>query len=149
MKERVPSARPITTAVLRAHALRFHKRSVDGSGKADAYATGHPADVVWGVVYEIDGAEKGKLDKVEGLGSGYAEKTVAVEAPDGAEHEAEVYFATNIDTSLVPYGWYKRYVLEGARQQGLPDHYVDGIEAQESQNDPDQERACKHLAVEC
>jgi hypothetical protein len=45
--------------------LRFHKRSKDGSAKADAFRTGSCGDVAWGVVYELPVSELRQLDKVE------------------------------------------------------------------------------------
>ena len=48
LKARVPSADLMAVVQLQAHALRWHKRSVDGSAKANALATGRDQDVVWG-----------------------------------------------------------------------------------------------------
>lgn len=73
---RVPSAKPLFVSPLYGYRLRFHKRSSDRSGKADAEFTGNQADVVWGVVFEIDGHEKSNLDQAEGLGRGYDEKEI-------------------------------------------------------------------------
>jgi hypothetical protein len=58
LRKRVPSANPIITAKLQNHSLRFHKRSDDRSGKCDACFTGEAADIVWGVIFDIDAAEK-------------------------------------------------------------------------------------------
>jgi len=150
LKGRVPSARVVTVASLAGHALRFHKRSrLDGSGKADAYETGRATDEVWGVVYEIDPAEKPDLDKAEGLGAGYDEKTVTLESDDGREIVALAYVATDIDPDLVPYGWYKAHVVRGARQHGLPEEYVRRIEVQASSDDPKQDRVRRERSVEC
>ena len=38
--DRAPSVELVGTAVLEGHALRFHKRGADGSGKCNALATG-------------------------------------------------------------------------------------------------------------
>jgi gamma-glutamylcyclotransferase len=51
--DRVPSARYEFVASLSGHALRFHKRSSDGSAKADAFFTGEEKDKVWGVVVDV------------------------------------------------------------------------------------------------
>ena len=58
---RVRSTRVLTVARLEGHALRFHKRGRDGSAKADAWSSGDPRDVVWGVVYELATADKATL----------------------------------------------------------------------------------------
>jgi len=57
LRERVPSARFVSIATLHAHELRFHKKSVDGSGKCDAYATQNNEHAVIGVVCEIKESE--------------------------------------------------------------------------------------------
>ena len=39
LRERMPSCKPLGIAKLPGHALRFHKRSKDQSGKCNAFAT--------------------------------------------------------------------------------------------------------------
>ncbi len=79
LRERVPSAAAIGIGRLVGHALRWDKRSGrDRSGKCDAEATGRQEDVVWGVLFELDPDEKLALDRAEGLGVGYLDKTVQV-----------------------------------------------------------------------
>ena len=134
---RVPSARAVSVAELRGHTLAFHKIGKDGSAKCDAAYTGKSTDVVYGVVYEMLSFEKSTLDKIEGLGNGYEEKTVVVTFENGDELEPVTYCATNIDVSLKPRDWYVEHVLRGAREHGLPVAYVGGIEAIESIPDPE------------
>ncbi len=147
----ISSARFVAVAVLREHDLRFHKRSLDGSGKADAYRTGSSSDVVWGVVLEMNEEDKAKLDRVEGLGHGYAERTVGVEDSSGGRHGARVYLAqgSSVDPSLRPYSWYKRLVGDGARANALPPYYVERLAAVESWEDPDSGRAAKAQGIAC
>lgn len=144
---RVDNARAIGTFRLDGHVLRFHKVSVDNSGKCDAYETGSDSDFVLGVLYEIEDSEKQHLDDAEGLGGGYAEKCVNVTGPSGRRETAVVYYATCIDESLRPYTWYKRHVLEGAREAGLDAGYVSIIEAQPAVEDPRRERERKQLEI--
>ncbi len=61
LHERAPSARIIGTCSISRHDLRFHKKSKDNSGKCDAYETGDVNDVIFGVLFEIDGSEKSAL----------------------------------------------------------------------------------------
>jgi gamma-glutamylcyclotransferase len=139
MKLRVPSARVFSIGVLARHVLRFHKKSRDGSGKANAYATQSDVEEVWGVVYEINENELAALDEAEGKGHGYDRREVCVTVPKGDKIVAWVYTANgeSIDDSLRPYGWYKRFVVEGARQHGLPSPYVESIESAGAVDDPD------------
>lgn len=146
LQDRVPSAQFVAIATLPAHRLRFHKVSRDGSGKCDAEETGNPEDSVIGVVYEILDDEKTALDRKEGLGSGYDEKEVEVTTDQG-RLTALIYFATNTDSQLKPYRWYKEHVLIGARKNGLPSEYIAQIEAMEAIEDPDTERHDRELAI--
>ena len=93
LRRRVPSARPLFVTKLDGHKLKFHKRSVDGTGKADAFETGQQADVVWGVLFDLDEKDKTALDDAEGLGEGYAEKTVVLRDCGEREYAASTYVA--------------------------------------------------------
>ncbi|MDX1459036.1 MAG: gamma-glutamylcyclotransferase family protein [Marinobacter sp.] len=146
LQARVPSARFVTTAELRAHRLRFHKAAMDGSAKCDAEETGNPEDRVLGVVYEIDDAEKPDLDRHEALGRGYDEKHVELISGKGLLG-AWMYYATRINESLYPFHWYKDHVLTGAREHGLPADYVAEIETVISIDDPRPGRHARELAI--
>lgn len=127
MKERASSARLIAPALLERFALRWHKRSDDGSGKCSIEETGRREDFVWGVLYELNAMDKTKLDKIEGLGKGYGERRVMV-LSDGKTLSAVAYYATSVDPHVRPYDWYRELVIAGAREQGLPPEYIQGLE---------------------
>lgn len=120
--ERAPSARVVAVGLLAGHALRWHKRGRDGSGKCDAFATGNPRDFVHGVVYEMSGGDKTALDRVEGFGVHYFEKPVSVLCREGGSIDAVTYVANprRIDAALLPTREYKAWVITGARQHDLP-----------------------------
>jgi gamma-glutamylcyclotransferase len=145
LKARVPSAAVIGTGVLRGHRLVFHKVSNDGSGKCDV--TESESDDVMGVLYEINEIEKLALDRVEGLNHGYDEKAINVELTSGEVVSAVTYFATNTDPGLRPYTWYKRHVLEGAREANLPSEYTSVIEGISAIEDSDKLREASELAI--
>jgi len=130
------------------HALRFHKSGRDGSGKADAFATDDAADTVHGVVYEMSADAKRRLDRFEGLGVDYLEKEVAISTAGGSVNSS-VYFAhpARVDPSAVPYDWYLRLVVDGARRHRLPEAYVERIAAQVPLRDPDRDRATRALEL--
>ena len=48
-----------------------------------------------------------------------------------------------IVTSLVPYTWYKDFVISGAREHGLPREYIRILESQDADADPDPDREQK------
>jgi hypothetical protein len=129
--------------------LRFHKRSADGSGKADAEYTGDPQDSVWGVAFDLESSEKPALDKAEGLGAGYSEKMVTITDHQGEQHAALIYYADNKDPSLKPYSWYLRFVVDGARQHDLPADYIAALEDVDCAVDPDKDRDRANMRVRC
>lgn len=138
--ERVPSAERIGVFSLKKHDLAFHKSSKDGSGKCDAYFTGNMEDNIFGSLFEIDENEKRSLDRAEGLGYGYDEKTVQVEDGQGNFLEAITYVATDINESLVPYSWYLNHVVVGAKETGVPVSYLEKIQAVTTIEDSNKER---------
>ena len=120
----------------------YHKRSIDGSAKADAFHTGDHSDRVWGVVLEISRNEKPWLDRHEFLGVGYDEETVDVRLEDRSTLSARIYVARRdaIDPTLQPYSWYHDFVIRGAQQHGLPHEYVSFLREFNPIRDPDIDR---------
>jgi len=131
----------VTAAVLKEHTLKFHKKSKDGSGKCNAYYTGSKQDEVIGVVFDIHCKEKPNLDGAEGICRGYHEKRIYLESADGII-EAFMYEADSwaIDDFMRPYTWYKDFVVQGAREHGLPEDYIRQIEAVPADQDLDESR---------
>ncbi|MGD2115279.1 MAG: gamma-glutamylcyclotransferase [Acidobacteriota bacterium] len=160
LARRVPSARPLGAARLPGHRIAFHKRGHDGSGKANITPTGRPDDLVHGVLFELAAAERPILDRIEG---GYERRTIRVHAPalsalstvptlpDGAHGPvpALTYISGGrfLDDALLPFPWYKAFVVEGAREHGLPPAYVGRLAAVGVIRDPDPERARRNRAI--
>jgi len=147
LQARVPSAAFVTVATLEAHALRFHKVGRDGSAKCDALHTGDPADQVIGVVFRIHPSEKHHLDSAEGLGNGYEHKQISIVTPEQATLDAFTYYATEVQTNLQPFCWYREHVLRGCSENRLPAHYTQVIEKMGVVTDPDGERRLMELAI--
>lgn len=144
---RVPSAKFVVTAVLPGHELYFHKKGQDGSAKCDAFETQSVENSVNGVVYDIAKSHKARLDRLEGLGQGYEEKTVEVVTPSSEVLVAYTYYATFIDRTLKPYHWYKHHVLTGAMEYELPESYIDKLRNVEAVKDPDLRRHTIEMAI--
>jgi hypothetical protein len=125
LRKRMPSCKPLGIAKLPGHALRFHKRSADKSGKCNAFASGNN-NIVVGVLFSFDPAERAKLDEAEGVGRGYEHAMVTVINEKGRRRKVLTYLATPdyIDDSLKPYSWYKDLVVAGGREHGLPPEYI-------------------------
>ncbi len=146
LKARTPSATPLGVGQLKGYRLKWHKAGTDGSGKCDVKHTGHDGHVVWGVLYTLQAAEKPLLDQVEGLGFGYTEKCAGIIIGDETV-EAWFYVAIETDPSLMPFHWYKAFVVEGAREHRLPQDYIAALEAIDSMDDEDEARAALNARI--
>ncbi len=134
-------------AVLSGHRLVFNKKSTkDHSGKANVEP--HAASNVWGVLYAISKADLDRLDKGE---AGYRRIQSHVQTQDGTSIDAWVYVASAPDSDpvLQPYTWYKRFLVEGAREHSLPADYIAALDRIEAIPDPDPGRDLKRRALEC
>ena len=147
LKVRVPSTERLGGGTLKAHQLRFHKVSHDGSSKCDAFQTDNEDDFIIGSLYQIDEDEKTALDQVEGLGHGYEEKVVRIENQRGEIFDAFIYYATNIGSSLKPYAWYVNHVIIGAKEINVPLYYLNAIQAIECIEDPNKHRDSEQRAI--
>jgi gamma-glutamylcyclotransferase len=145
MRTRVPSAKPVASGYVDHRQLVFHKRSEDGSAKADAVFTAVSTDRVWGVVYRLQSEEKPALDQHEFLGIGYDHEEVNVVLEEGSL-KAWMYVARRgaIDPALLPYSWYLDYIIHGAYEHQLPDSHIDYLMDFESLVDPDSTRHARN-----
>ena len=147
LRARVGHVGIVGVCMLVGYDLRFHKKSLDGSAKCDAFRTGDPEDRIQGVVFELDTDEIAMLDRFEGVGDGYQRETVVVVDAGKMTLEAFTYTATRIADSLQPFSWYKHHVLVGARSAGLDSDYIASIESIPDQADPDRARAAREMSI--
>jgi cation transport regulator ChaC len=129
MKSRTGSALPGLKAQLQGYRVEFNKRGRDGTGKANIVPD--EASTVWGVVYECSPNELEKLDRYEGVDSGhYVRKAVVVQLENGEQIDAITYVAGErfIGDSLRPSPEYLQTILDGAREHGLPDWYIERLQ---------------------
>lgn len=147
LSDRISGLSKIGIGTLNDHALEFHKASQDGSAKCDIAITELNNSIVIGIVFEFAVDQLEKLHKVEGHGKGYESKYVSISLDDGSELEALTYFATNIDKRLKPYHWYKHHVVYGAIESGLPDWYIERLEAVDSVDDIDPAREFEQMSL--
>ena len=144
---RVSTEGPGRAALLCDHLLLFNKKSVnDKSGKANVAA--RAGSDVWGVLYTIPDSDLGKLDKGEG---GYRRVRLSVRQTDGTSTDAWVYVAKKPDNdpALRPYTWYKRFLVEGAREHSLPAEYIANLESIIAVQDANVERDREKRALAC
>ena len=105
--------------------LCFNKRS--HKYRFAANIVEHVGTEVWGAVYDITAGEIERLDGHEQVHSGhYRRQVVRVETDNDSTVAAFVYRATpEFEVAPgIPSHDYLRYLLSGARELGLPDHYV-------------------------
>lgn len=132
LSRRLATARLLGTSFLDDWSLRFHKRSVDGSGKCSIQ---NGSSGVHFAIYDISEADRQLLDTIEGVGSGYSE--ISIDVPGFGPCFSYAASDTHIDDSLIPYDWYKKLVLAGARAHGFPAAYIEKILSVASRRDPD------------
>ena len=130
MRERVPSARPRGPARLEGWRLAIDKPGRDGTAKANLRRA--VGDAVWGVVYALDPADWPALDACE---RGYDRIEVTVLLADTATRAA-TYVSSLCSPDRVPSRSYKRCLVQGAREHGLPAHWVALLEALPECDDP-------------
>jgi len=102
------------------------------------------------VLFEIAHKDLTALDKAEGAGYGYERVTVRIQVAKGNDLiDAYSYLATEIDSTLRPYSWYKALVMAGAAQHGLPEAHRLEISALDATDDTDLERTsrCDAIAI--
>ena len=146
LKARTPSARKAGNAILSRFALAWHKIGIDATGKCDVVFTGRPTDRVHGVAWAIRRSEMPALDYHEELDTGYYACNVPIII--GAQKRlARTYRAIPVDPALKPLDWYKRFVVEGAREHGLPDDYVARLALTPALADANSGRRSRNLRV--
>ena len=60
---------------------------------------------------------------------------------------AVAYFADKKNPHLLPYHWYKAFVVAGAEEHGLPKEYIAKIRKVISQTDSDDKRRLENEAI--
>lgn len=148
LRRRVPSSRPLGTAVLPDHALRFDKRSVsDGSGKCRIAA--QTGSRVHGVLFSLRADERPNLDAAESLGVGYFLEHIQVLTAQGEPVRAFTYVANpeRVDATVQPFCWYRDIVAAGARFHAFPQDYIEAIARRPVWEDPDPERRARQQAL--
>jgi gamma-glutamylcyclotransferase (GGCT)/AIG2-like uncharacterized protein YtfP len=131
MTERVPSARIVAAARADGRRLSLGKQGRDGSGKATLIDS--PEAFVWGVVYAIDPRDWRRLDRFE---HGYARVSVLVTWERERHVAATTYVAPEAAPDPTAFDWYKRLIVDGAREHGLPAAYVAELERLPERHDP-------------
>jgi len=122
MRARISSARAVGTAWVDGQRLSLGKAGRDGSGKATLVTD--PDARVWGVLYAIDPAHWKRLD---GFEPGYTRVALVVTTERRVRMQASTYVAPETASDPVAFAWYKRCIVDGAREHDLPAQYVEDL----------------------
>ncbi|WAR13131.1 GGCT-like protein [Mya arenaria] len=149
LKERLqlanPSASFISTAKLQGHAIAFN--SIGKDPRSSRWKGGvativeHLEQEVWGCVWRLDAEHRESLDKQELY---YRVKDVDVVAPDNAKFTCITYYLPGHYFDLKefdhrPSPMYLDVIIRGARQNRLPDTYLQALETIEHNGHLDNE----------
>ncbi len=121
-------------AALSGFRLVFDQRGIPFLEPAFASVVPSPDSVVHGVLYTLEPDSFIKLDRVEG--SPYRLRSLRVEGIELGAVSAAVYQTRRPGPERRPSARYLKLLCEGAREHGLPGHYVRALEAHPSVNVP-------------
>jgi gamma-glutamylcyclotransferase len=123
MKRWCPASRFLKPAVLEGFRFVYDGFSVSWDG-----ATGNivqsVTESVWGALYEITERDRLTMDAFEGYPRNYDHKDVDVRDREGKIDRAMTYFRTGRALGK-PHPDYERIVIDGAKECGLPDDYIE------------------------
>jgi len=107
--------------------LELRRRSVRWkAGAADVVEA--PGEEVWGALYELPGLTLAGLDEKESAGVGYRRSVVRVHLNGDEAFEAYTYEVIEKAPEEIPCAEvYADLILTGARECGLPEHYVERL----------------------
>lgn len=123
LRELAPSAIARGAAHAPGFALRIDKRGVDGTAKANLHPA--PGSVVWGAVYALDRADWPRLDARE---RDYARIEIEIVHGD-TRTLAQTYRSDRLTEDAVAAAWYKRLIVDGAREHALPPDWCAWLES--------------------
>ena len=123
MKRWCPASRFLRAAVLDGFRFVYDGFSVTWDG-AVGNIVKSDNERVWGALYEITERDRLTMDAFEGYPRNYDHRDVDVKDREGAVYRAMTYFRTGRPLGK-PHPDYERIVIDGAKQCGLPDEYID------------------------
>jgi gamma-glutamylcyclotransferase (GGCT)/AIG2-like uncharacterized protein YtfP len=123
MKRWCPASRFLKAVLLRGFRFVYDGFSVTWDG-AVGNMVASDTESVWGALYEITERDRLTLDAFEGYPRSYEHKEVEVRDRDGNVYRAMTYVRTGRALGK-PHPDYERIVIDGAKESGLPEDYVD------------------------
>ncbi len=151
-KQVAPSAVCLGVAKLPGYKLYFHSHSFhDCSGKCNIVPNLQKNAVVYGVLYEISAQDKVLIEDEVKIGQANQAAELMVFPVAGLLRSANINQSgqkvlthvackENIYQDLVPFSWYKKRVIQGAREHHLPKEYISLLEQYACAQDPNLQR---------
>jgi gamma-glutamylcyclotransferase (GGCT)/AIG2-like uncharacterized protein YtfP len=123
MKRWCPASRFLKAVLLRGFRFVYDGFSVTWDGAVGNIAKSE-TESVWGALYEITERDRLTLDAFEGYPRSYEHREVEVTDRAGNVVLAMTYYRTGRALGK-PHPDYERIVIDGAKESGLPEDYVD------------------------
>lgn len=123
MKRWCPASRFLRAAVLEGFRFVYDGFSPTWDGAVGNIIRSE-MERVWGALYEITLRDRLTLDAFEGYPRSYDRRDVEVKDRDGRAYQALTYLRSGRAPGQ-PHPDYERIVIDGARECGLPDEYID------------------------
>ena len=152
-ERRCPSAKILGVYCLDDYEFAYSKLSTDGSAKANII---HKKGAkVFGLLTAIEDSELTNLRRAEGCqpdgtpfnNTGYHERTVIAASVETRETvEAKAYISPSIKCEELPYDWYIKHVVAGAKAFGFDEQYIGQYLNAFHKNDDDYERRKREFA---
>lgn len=127
MAKRCPGAPVLGAARLPDHRLTFtYDSGAWGGGVGNVVPA--PGEEVWGVLWDLDDEHVRTLDRYEGVAQDIYRRVQTAVIRDGEPVEAMIYLCRDAGYKR-PSRRYVRALVRGALAHGVPQAYVDGLEA--------------------
>ncbi len=123
MKRWCPASRFLKTVILEGFRFVYDGFSVTWDGAVGDIVRSE-AERVWGALYEITERDRLTLDAFEGYPRSYDHREVEVKDGDRNVYRAMTYLRTGRALGK-PHPDYEKIVIDGARECGLPEEYID------------------------
>jgi gamma-glutamylcyclotransferase len=134
MNKRCPESSKLCIATLENHKLSFPRFSNTRKCGVASVET-KEGEIVWGVVFRLTGSDWSKLDKYEGVKRNFYKRVGATVYENGDSNkpiECETYVAIP-EGEFFPNKDYLSTILEGAKENHLPNNYIESLIATRTQ----------------
>ncbi len=123
MKRWCPASRFLKTACLEGYRFVYDGYSVPWDGAVGNIVKSE-AEIVWGALFDVTERDRLTLDAFEGYPKHYERREVEVKDREGRVDRAMTYCRTGRAIGK-PHPDYEKVVLDGAKECGLPEEYMD------------------------